>query len=67
MYTGAGSTHTWWATERRLHFDSLTRTRVNSDLVLMMVIVFVFSVWIRRLPHIFPLSQVELCLAVRKR
>ena len=28
--TGAGSTHTWRATERRLHFDSLTRTRVNS-------------------------------------
>ena len=28
---GAGSTHTWRATERRLHFDSLTRTRVNSD------------------------------------
>ena len=31
MYTGAGSTHTWRATERRLHFDSPTRTRVNSD------------------------------------
>ena len=30
--TGAGSTHTWRATERRLHFDSPTRTRVNSDL-----------------------------------
>ena len=29
--TGAGSTHTWRATERRLHFDSPTRTRVNSD------------------------------------
>ena len=31
--TGAGSTHTWraMATERRLHFDSPTRTRVNSD------------------------------------
>ena len=28
---GAGSTHTWRATERRLHFDSPTRTRVNSD------------------------------------
>ena len=33
----------------------------------MMVIVFVFSVWIRRLRPIFPLSQVELCLAVRER
>ena len=32
-----------------------------------MVIVFVFSVWIRRLRPIFPLSQVELCLAVRER
>ena len=33
MYTGAGSTHAyaWWGTERRLHFDSPTRTRVNSD------------------------------------
>ena len=31
MYTGAGSTHTWWATERRLHFGSPTRIRVNSD------------------------------------
>ena len=31
MYTGPGSTHTWRATERRLHFDSPTRTRVNSD------------------------------------
>ena len=33
MYTGAGSlsTHTWRATERRLHFDSPTRTRVNPD------------------------------------
>ena len=32
-YTGAGSisTHTWRATERRFHFDSPTRTRVNSD------------------------------------
>ena len=30
-YPGAGSTHTWRATERRLHFDSPTRTRVNSD------------------------------------
>ena len=29
--TGAGSTHTWRATERRLHFDSPTRARVNSD------------------------------------
>ena len=29
--TGARSTHTWRATERRLHFDSPTRTRVNSD------------------------------------
>ena len=27
----AGSTHTWRATERRLHFDSRTRTRVKSD------------------------------------
>ena len=26
-----GSTHTWRATERRLHFDSPTRTCVNSD------------------------------------
>ena len=33
----------------------------------MMAIVFVFSVWIRRLRPIFPLSQVELCLAVRER
>ena len=33
----------------------------------MMVIVFVFSVWIRRLRPIFPLSQVELCLAERER
>ena len=33
----------------------------------MMVIVFVFSVWIGRLRPIFPLSQVELCLAVRER
>ena len=32
-----------------------------------MVIVLVFSVWIRRLRPIFPLSQVELCLAVRER
>ena len=32
----------------------------------MMVIVFVFSVWIRRLRPIFPLSQVELCLVVRE-
>ena len=31
LCTGAGSTHTWRATERRLHFDSQTRTRVNSD------------------------------------
>ena len=31
MCTGAGSTHTWRATERRLHFDSPTRTRVNLD------------------------------------
>ena len=29
--TGAGSTHTWRATERRLHFDSPTRTRVDSS------------------------------------
>ena len=29
--TGAGSTHTWRASERRLHFDSPTCTRVNSD------------------------------------
>ena len=35
--------------------------------VSMMVIVFVISVWIRRLRPIFPLSQVELCLAVRER
>ena len=31
MYTGAGSTHTWRATERQLYFDCPTRTRVNSD------------------------------------
>ena len=31
MYTGAGSMHTWRATKRRLHFDSPTRARVNSD------------------------------------
>ena len=31
MYTGTGSTHTRRATERRLHFDSPARTRVNSD------------------------------------
>ena len=30
-YTGDGSTHTWRTTERRLHFESPTRTRVNSD------------------------------------
>ena len=35
--------------------------------VSMMVIVFVISVWIRRLRPIFPLFQVELCLAVRER
>ena len=35
--------------------------------VSMMVIVFVFSVWIRRLRPIFRLSQAELCLAVRER
>ena len=29
--TGAGSTHTWRATERRLHFDSPIRTCMNSD------------------------------------
>ena len=51
--------------EHRLHFDSPTRTRVNR--LSMMVIVFVFSVWIRRLRPTFPLSQVELCLAVRER
>ena len=32
-----------------------------------MVVVFVISVWIRRLRPVFPLSQVELCLAVRER
>ena len=63
--TGAGSTHTWRATDRRLHFDSPTRPRVIR--LSMMVIVFVFSVWVRRLRPIFPLSQVELCLAVRER
>ena len=31
LYTGTGSTHTWRATGRRLHFDSPTRIRVNSD------------------------------------
>ena len=31
LCTGAGSTHTWRATERPLHLDSPTRTRVNSD------------------------------------
>ena len=63
--TGAGSTHTRRATDRRLHFDSPTRPRVIR--LSMMVIVFVFSVWIRRLRPIFPLSEVELCLRVRER
>ena len=68
MYTGALDLriHTWRATERRLHFDSPSRTRVRLS-VSKMVIVCVFSVWIRRLRPIFPLSQVELCLAVRER
>ena len=65
MYTGTGSTHTWRATERRLHLTlRLVWIRIRAS---MMVIVFAFSVWIRRLRPIFPLSQVELCLAVRER
>ena len=45
-----------------------TRARVNSDsCVNDSYIAFVFSVWIRCLRPIFPLSQVELCLAVRER
>ena len=53
------------ATERRLHFDSPTRTRGNSDLCVHDC--YCLRVWIRRLWPIFPLSQVELCLGVRAR
>ena len=64
--TGAGSTHggppnvDFTLTLRLVHV--WIRIRLS-----MMVIVFVFSVWIRRLRPIFPLFQVELCLAVRER
>ena len=67
----AGSKHTWRATvgtSTSLWLSTPTRARVNSDsCVNDSYIAFVFSVWIRRLRPIFPLSQVELCLAVRER
>ena len=69
--SGAGSTHTWRAPERRLHFDSPTRTRVNSDSSVNDGYCFrLFSVDTSPstyFPPFFPLSQVELCLAVRER
>ena len=70
MYTGAGSisTHTWRATKRRLHFGSPTRTRVNSDSrVNDGYCLCLFSVDTSPSTAIFPLCQVELCLAVRER
>ena len=69
MYTGAGFTHTgtWRPTERRLHFDSPTRTRVNSDsCVNDGPCLRLFSVDTSPLTYFSPFP-VELCLAVRER
>ena len=67
MYTGTTHTCTWRATERRLHFDSPTRTRVNSDsCVNDGYCLRLFSVDTSPSTY-FPLPQVELCLAVHER